>query len=376
MSKKKSEITRINQVLEELESEIGSKENVTCEFDKKAVNACLNTLLMENETRERTDKVLDQLLKESECKENMTDAVSAVMYEQKEKRDLYRKFRKQYREEYRQEKEATISEAIDDVIFELQEKEDEEKWNRYKSTTTRRLKSIVAMMATIALMLSIGFAWYSRYQKHVDTIESQIMTPYTLYLLNSGATDALELNVGGIHPGEKKQIVVCVSSHDAMQEQLSKDGTFPYSLELVYTKNIGLNYYLYPLTKTVAADEDAFTSYYTVVDENGQTEQRAAYFNVGEKLVKSSDNTSEYVAEMYQQHSDKLAEIVNQGQYDVYTGDDFKLSLNDENLRYNYYLVEICWDGAISDTISKETDLIYLVAKAGVPKPVEIVQAD
>lgn len=375
MSSFNQDFTNIMQAFTELEKEFGKYNTNEEEIDKEMLNSFFSEMLQEVEQKEQVDKVLKELFKESQWKENTREAVSEVMKEQKHKKEEYKRLKKQYREEYKQQQEEKLTEAIDDVLFEIQEKEDELKWKRYKKSTTKRLKTAVALLTTVALMLSIGFAWYSQYNKHVDTNKLQIMTPYTLYLLNSGATDALELNVGGIHPGETKQFVVCVSSHDAMQEQLSKDGSFPYSLELVYTENIGLDYSLYPLTVTTADDDDKFTSYYTVV-ENGEVQQKAAYFTIGEKLTRSPiDYTSEYVAQMYSQHIDKLAEIVNKGQYDVYTGDDFKLSLKDETLRYNYYLVEIGWD-MNQDAVSKETDLVYLVAKAGVPKPVEIIEAN
>lgn len=246
-----------------------------------------------------------------------------------------------------------------------------------KILSNKRLKLVTSLLAVVAIMMALGFAWYTLGERHTDTEEMEIMTPYALYLLNSGATDTLELNVGGIHPGEKKEIVVCVSSHDAnaKEEQTSKEGIFPYTLELVHTDNIGLTYNMYPLTP-MAVEPEIMEDYmvastYTVLEGNVEV-ARTRYFEKGSALTGDTSVTDEYRAEMY--GADNVASIVNQGTYCVYSEDDFKLSLNDETKRYNYFLIEIQWNLGEEETEqkSKETDLVYLVAKAGVPKPVEI----
>lgn len=244
-----------------------------------------------------------------------------------------------------------------------------------KAVAGKRLKIVVAILLVLVIMLAIGFAWYSFNKKHTDTKEMEIMTPYTLYLLNSGATDTLELSVGGIHPRESKQIVVCVSSHDvgAKEEETSKDGVFPYTLELIHTENIGLTYNLYPLTPLAAAPENPgenfVTSDYTV-EQDGVNVVKKAYFRKGEMLVGDTAKSEEYRKEMYGEA--KVAAVINKGIYCTYAKDEFKLSLNDENKRYNYFLIEIEWNVDGTEEKSKETDLVYLVARAGVPKPVVI----
>lgn len=233
---------------------------------------------------------------------------------------------------------------------------------------------VLGIIGIVFIMLAVGFAWYLFGGNHVDTAKSQIMTPYTLYLLNSGATDALELNVGGIHPGETKQIVVCVSSHDAGQPQTSRNGNFPYKLELVYTENIGLEYSLYevePTTQALIDGKEIITSYYEV-EEDGNPVQTAACFIKGGQIAADSSYSDINIQEMYGSDQEVLDKIVNLGKYDVFTGENFKLSLNDPEQRYKYYLIEIGWAEDAQEASAKETDLVYLVAKAGVPKPEEI----
>lgn len=245
---------------------------------------------------------------------------------------------------------------------------------QWKLLDLKRPFLTLSVLLVVVIMLAIGFAWFLFGGNHTDTDELNIMAPYTLYLLNSGGTDALELNVGGIHPGETKQIVVCVSSHDAGQPQTSKNGSFPYKLELVYTENIGLQYSLYevePTTQALIEGEEIITSYYEA-EEEGTTVQKAAYFIKGDQIPADSSDTSMNVSEMYGSDSSVQNQIVNKGKYDVFTGENFQLSLHDPQQRYKYYLIEIGWADETKEASAKETDLVYLIAKAGVPKPEEI----
>lgn len=249
-----------------------------------------------------------------------------------------------------------------------------------------RLKLTLIIMVLVLVLVSLGFAWYSFYTKHADTKNMQIMTPYALYLLNSGATDTLELSVGGIHPGESKQVVVCVSSHDANQEEEARKGEFPYTLELVHTENIGLEFKLYELTPISKEDavsaENVIESEYSMIEKDSETGDEntiinTAYFSKNmTPLSGDTSKTTEYQDEMYGENASALP-IVNLGKYCIYENADFKLSLNDSDQWHDYYLIEISW--LINDTSeheeieqSKETDLVYLVAKAGVAEPYEI----
>lgn len=243
-----------------------------------------------------------------------------------------------------------------------------------KIRSNKRMQLTALILSMVAIMMAIGFAWYTFLIKHADTEPLQIMTPYTLYLLNQGATDRLELNVGGIHPKETKQIIVCVSSHDANgeNENTARDGEFPYTLELIHTDNIGLTYQVYPLTLLTGTPESLgenhIASDYTVTDGSTQI-VKTAYFEKGAVLQGDTAKSKQYQSEMYGEEN--LPQIVNKGTYCIFSKDEFKLSLSDPSKRYNYFLVEIQWDADNTDEKSKETDLVYLIAKAGVPKPVE-----
>ena len=116
------------------------------------------------------------------------------------------------------------------------------------------------MVISIMLFLLVGgsFAWYLLSgQKHeADTNDLKIMSPYFLYLLNPGDNRSLQFSVGNIHPGEVKQVVICVSNQkpedsDEIAIDIAKESDFKYDLEFIYTKNLALDYKVYELTKTV-----------------------------------------------------------------------------------------------------------------------------
>lgn len=245
---------------------------------------------------------------------------------------------------------------------------------RLRKISGRRMQLTLLIMVIVMAMLTIGFAWYVFLIKHADSDSLEVMTPYTLYLLNSGATDSLELSVGGIHPKETKQIVVCVSSHDAGADEsaTAKEGVFPYTLELIHTDNIGLQYQVYPLTPLSSAPAaigaNTVVSDYVVTEGETQTVKKS-YFEKGTVLTGDTSKSREYQTEMY--GAGNLSSIVNLGTYCIFSEDEFELSLSDKTKCYNYFLIEIKWDVEETDEKSKETDLVYLVAKAGVPKPVE-----
>ena len=92
------------------------------------------------------------------------------------------------------------------------------------------------------LVLTGTMAWYVLDAiREVDSKDTEVMTPYLLYLLNPTDEESLALTVGNLHPGETKQAVICVSSQrpeDIGIMTISKDSEFSYELELAYTENL------------------------------------------------------------------------------------------------------------------------------------------
>lgn len=263
------------------------------------------------------------------------------------------------------------------------------KQNKEKNSEENRKKKRITFIIAIIVLIAIPavLAWFYYGAKHAYTADGTLMTPYNLYLLDASKQDRLRLTVGSLHPGETKQIVVCVSSHDANSTTAPpRESTFPYTMELAYTQNLPLNYKLYELTPATKDTGDVSSSYTT---KNKDTEvtntywfKKVKYDGVSDDdlfLEKDADESASKNKEMY--GTDATSDtITNWVQYDTYSktrnpdtdNNGFKLSLNDETKQYNYYLIEISWqDGIDFSSYTKETDLVYLIAKAGVPRPVE-----
>jgi hypothetical protein len=327
---------------------------------------------------------------ENELKDNMNRAVEEMLVVSDWKDRKYKRLQDKYETNRQAEQKQFISDTLDDMLYEIEEQEDEKHWKLYKAKTSRRLKLTAVLMSLVMLAGAIGFAWYA-YQKHeVKTENMSIMTPYTLYLLNPGAEDYLTLSIGDLHPGETKQIVVCVSSHDVGGTAKSKQGVFSYQMELAYTDNLKLSYQIYPLTpvdeKETAAGSDYITSECEIKKDEDNKVMKTYYFRKDTKALMESEDSdtmqTKYREEMYRNlqnikdSTDSLNGIVNLGNYKIYDkksdGSTLKLNLGDTN-QYNYYLIEVTVDSNLNmNSYKKETDLIYLIAKAKLPKAEEI----
>lgn len=219
---------------------------------------------------------------------------------------------------------------------------------------------VLVIMSLLLIMLMISFAWYLyRSLTKIKSEDRDVMSPYYLYLLDEAGEDYFNLLVGNLHPGQRKQIIVCVSNEKPDDEgtqnySIGKETSFNYELELAYTKNLPLNYRVYQVE-----DKEGTNPVLLSADANS---------------VSISAKNNE---EMY---GDELADTVNKGQYDVYTNHEstkFELSINldDEgkpSFEKDYYMIELEWKEGIdfSDYL-KETDLVYVIVNAMQLEPEE-----
>ena len=256
---------------------------------------------------------------------------------------------------------------------------------------------LVACLALVMVMLAGTLAWYVLNAiREIDSKDTEVMTPYLLYLLNPTDEKSLALTVGNLHPGETKQAVICVSSQkpeDIGIMTISKDSKFSYELELAYTENLAVDYNVYELKLVEAEAGDGTTSdgLILVQDENG--ENTKYYQKAGnEKLANANvDVNAKRQEEMYGGDETSRQSIVNLGQYDLYQTDaarkvltlNTKVSVDNNNqVEYDkdYYLIEIKWkekdgngDSLQFDDYRKETDLVYVIVKAMQPEPEETI---
>ncbi len=230
----------------------------------------------------------------------------------------------------------------------------------------------------VLLMIGITFAWYSQQKREAETEIGTVMKPYYLTLLNPSESAALQLSVGSILQGQTKQIVFCVSSEDDSQTNRNPS-IFTYDLELVHTDNLALKYEIYPLEKkdeTVAGEDNIIVAE-DIVTEDGATVTKTTYWkksgealsgkNVSEERWKQVGLVEADVSEGEASGGDTSGgDIINRGTYISY-----KEAGNTENGSTQYFVLEMEWNITTGfEKYEKETDMIYLLAKAVQPEPV------
>ena len=239
-------------------------------------------------------------------------------------------------------------------------------------------------MVAIVVGSTATFAWYGVNERSADSAPAEVMKPYYLTLRNPSDTAALELSIGNLFPGDMKQVVFCVSNKNNEKTGLDMGVTsFEYSIELIHTENLALQYRVYELNGATEINENTITVLDTVNDENGNEVTHTTYW-VKKPL---SDSTTppltgtDVSSERHVQVELTSPLPVNAGKYTAYTtgvaGDKLKLKANlDANgnptFDSQFFLIEIDWeDGADAEfeKYEKETDMIYLLVEALQPEP-------
>lgn len=259
----------------------------------------------------------------------------------------------------------------------------------HKRKIEKNKRKVIATSVLIVFnMMLLSFAWYY-YQTHLvfQSEEREVMPPYCLYLVDSNGTDALELTIGNLHPGEKKQVVVGVSNKavDGGTQgsfNIARDSMFNYELELAYTKNLPVDYKVYSLEESGEANAEGSNDNLVVVElETGEGQSVSKVFT--KTLLNKNAAESDRITEKNNNDMYGGSGVVNIGQYDVYdktSNASFDLTTNvDEtgkvNFDLDYYLIEINWQSGISfSDYLKETDLVYVMVKALQLEPIEETQ--
>lgn len=274
-----------------------------------------------------------------------------------------------------------------------------------------------SMVVGIVALLGGGgtLAWYTLQEREAETAAATVMKPYYLELRNPSETDVLQLSIGSLLQGKTKQIVFCVSSEEV--QQINQDTTlFDYELELVYTDNLALKYEIYPLKKVeVSADqstENLIITEHEVTTNEGTEETAVIYWEKMGGALTGTDVSAERwdqaglleassesgsteenetsgdaeteegtdAGDNTENDADTVTQdIINRGTYISYeiqvdesgnTTVDNNLELTAGENTAQYFVLEISW--AISsgfEKYDKETDMIYLLAKALQPQP-------
>lgn len=240
-----------------------------------------------------------------------------------------------------------------------------------------QMQILVWGMLVIILMIAGGtFAWYSIKERQAESKPAEVMKPYYLVLLNPSETDVLQLSVGSLMPGRTKQVVFCVSNKE--NEEIMMGGSnFDYSMELIHTDNLALNYSIYELERTEETGEGSILVEDKVIVE-GSEQTIVTKWKKKSETALSSVNVS---TERHSQVGLTGAEI-NRGTYLSYESDaegkQLHLTSGESGYDSRFFLLEIAWDeNEITnfEKYEKETDMIYILVKALQPKPEKKVEA-
>ncbi len=244
-----------------------------------------------------------------------------------------------------------------------------------KHRISKRIRaSIYAWSFVVACMMLLGvsFAWFTMVERVAESNATNVMQPYYLTLLNPSETSALQLSVGSLMPGKVKQILFCVSNKSNEENELINMGgaDFDYSLELIHTDNLALNYSLYALEATTEEEANEFTLIAEdMVMVEGETITKYTYWNKGKEYTGEGND----VSATRHGEIDISGDEINSGTYISYASTDFHLK-DDAQSGYDsqYFLMEIAWKEEATSNFEKydkETDMIYLLVKALLPKP-------
>lgn len=286
------------------------------------------------------------------------------------------------RNDYKEEKTENV--YTDDEI-EIVDLDDNKSDEAVKSSKKKKKKKpvIVAAIVTMLLAMVATFSWYLfNKDSHADTKDIKIMTPYFLYLLNPDDKTSLQFSVGNIHPGEVKQVVICVSNKkpDDVSDgsvDIARESKFNYDLEFVHTENLKVNYDIYELQKDSYTDTADIPSngilvdgvdgvYWTKMETDGNVNP----------LTPTKDETTSRLNTVFPEGTDG---VFNKGKYLLYQYDsngvqmglEYKDDGTDKKYEFDYYLVEISWEKNVNfSEYTKETDLLYVIVNAKQPKPV------
>lgn len=249
---------------------------------------------------------------------------------------------------------------------------------------------IYAWSALVAVVLLIGgvtFAWYTMREREAETTTANVMKPYYLNLMNPSETAELQLSVGSLLQGQTKQIVFCVTNKD----NASNTDTMEYALELVHTDNLALNYEIYSLEQVEVADggdTNGLIVAEDTVEVDGDNDTTTTEVTYWQKNVVDADtqyvplNGEDVSATRHEQVglTSDTEDIINRGTYIYYKYEVNSDGSDGENLQLEpaegavydsrYFVLEISWQNVKDFSLyDKETDMIWLLAKAVQPEP-------
>ena len=231
-----------------------------------------------------------------------------------------------------------------------------------KLRTADKVKLVIAMVMTVALMVAVPtLAWFS-YQKKVATM-AKIDSPAKLSFKAGAGEDIINFKMSGIdiRDGSPQDFVFCVEGEDISR----------YNLQLAHTTNINFTYQIYRAKETESTagiqyvkSSDSEPIYYQKIGEafpisavNGTddtfTSRKLGNTQYEKQSYDDGDKRQRFAEPLYWQTNTAITANNESKDYD---------ELNtDESAFRNYYVLEVSWGSDVTN--DKETDMIYLTAE-------------
>lgn len=236
----------------------------------------------------------------------------------------------------------------------------------------RKYCMIIIIILLCILAVLAAYAWFSSIgSRFVDTESLQVDEPPILYILDSDTQDMVQLDIKNLMLGSEKQLIFCIASKNPVPEEGGGLGkTQPFSLQLCYTNNMGAEVKL-KKAEFLGTSNNGVTGAIQYTSQKGNS----YWFKPGEALdytdISTEGNKLAY--------GDDYSSSNNKAKYYRYDFDveDGKinncLQFADNNLDgyantslCRFYVLDIDWNNADLQAIdSKETDIVYIVAKGG-----------
>ena len=231
-----------------------------------------------------------------------------------------------------------------------------------KLRTADKVKLVIAMVMTVALMVAVPtLAWFS-YQKKVATM-AKIDSPAKLSFKAGAGEDIINFKMSGIDidDGSPQDFVFCVEGEDISR----------YNLQLAHTTNINFTYQIYRAKETESTagiqyvkSSDSEPIYYQKIGEaipisavNGTddtfTTRKLGNTQYDKQSYENGEDRQRFAEPLYWQTNTAITANSESKDYD---------ELNtDESAFRNYFVLEVSWGSDVTN--DKETDMIYLTAE-------------
>ena len=231
-------------------------------------------------------------------------------------------------------------------------KEETTQQNRGQKSSGRKKKVIAAGIVSLCVLLAVPVLAWLYYRRSMETV-AKINEPVALEIRAGDNQDIKQLELSNIDvtTDHYKEYVFCVVGHKPNMQ---------YDLQLAHTTNIGFTYTIYSAKKVDISTDSTISYLGNYYEYSNEKPVDGRYLNEKSQdppLANGICHDTTYKSYSY----------VQENAEPLYWKTDTRLTLpietgTDDGKYINYYVLKISWTGDVQNT--KETDMIYLMAKA------------